>query len=519
MGNVQTKESPNALAMPSSGSRRASTGEYNHPPSASPRNGPSATTPHNSSRHRSSSLLNPSTTRNFSSFKGPSHNAHSSTPRLVLCPSSQMVDEGFLVPQGIYTSPQDFDFAIVQELIIQRRLAPFYRGLADFDEDWSERELLRALRVGHIQDDATKADTEPAAIPNTTDKPTATAVNISSPPIHNSTPQNILHQALDDMALSHSAPYESSLPQSSPPQSTTNPNQATTSSSASLSTHTSSPPAPSSATTSNISIGRTRANTTTRYVTTTTENNGPSISHEIAIYSHALECPICFLYYPPTTNFTRCCQQPICTECFVQIKRAEPHTPHDTVPTTVNANPNPDSDELISEPACCPYCAQSDFGVTFTPPTIRTGALSNTAQSKTSSPTPAQMILSPSSVSSTPTQPPGKRRSSIPVTQNSVITIDKIRPSWCTTLAAARVRKARKSAHASQLHATMANGATEIEVRMRNRGSSSNACGNGTMTAGRAGDISKREWRELAKQQELEDIMLAEAMRLSLLED
>lgn len=29
-------------------------------------------------------------------------------------------------------------------------------------------------------------------------------------------------------------------------------------------------------------------------------------------------------YYPPLINTSRCCDQPICTECFVQIKRAEP---------------------------------------------------------------------------------------------------------------------------------------------------------------------------------------------------
>ncbi|ORX72602.1 hypothetical protein DL89DRAFT_79966 [Linderina pennispora] len=34
-----------------------------------------------------------------------------------------------------------------------------------------------------------------------------------------------------------------------------------------------------------------------------------------------IECPICFLYYPQNINYTRCCHKPVCTECFVQIKR------------------------------------------------------------------------------------------------------------------------------------------------------------------------------------------------------
>lgn len=61
-------------------------------------------------------------------------------------------------------------------------------------------------------------------------------------------------------------------------------------------------------------------------------------------------------YYPPNINRSRCCDQAICTECFVQIKRADPTTTH-----------------LVSEPASCPYCVQENFGVVYTPPSWRTG--------------------------------------------------------------------------------------------------------------------------------------------------
>jgi hypothetical protein len=77
---------------------------------------------------------------------------------------------------------------------------------------------------------------------------------------------------------------------------------------------------------------------------------------EAQIYRGAVECPICFLYYPPNINHSRCCDQAICTECFVQIKRAEPTTTH-----------------LVSEPAACPYCVQDNFGVVYTPPSWRAG--------------------------------------------------------------------------------------------------------------------------------------------------
>ena len=61
-------------------------------------------------------------------------------------------------------------------------------------------------------------------------------------------------------------------------------------------------------------------------------------------------------YYPANINSSRCCDQAICTECFVQIKRSEPTTTH-----------------LVSEPAACPYCVQEHFGVVYTPPPWRTG--------------------------------------------------------------------------------------------------------------------------------------------------
>lgn len=53
-------------------------------------------------------------------------------------------------------------------------------------------------------------------------------------------------------------------------------------------------------------------------------------------------------YYPPGLVHTRCCDQPICTECFVQIKRADPTTTH-----------------LESEPAACPFCMEPNFGCLY----------------------------------------------------------------------------------------------------------------------------------------------------------
>jgi len=56
------------------------------------------------------------------------------------------VDYGFLVPQGVYTGPQDWNRPIVSQLIISRKLAPFYRPLEDYEETWGDDQILAARK-------------------------------------------------------------------------------------------------------------------------------------------------------------------------------------------------------------------------------------------------------------------------------------------------------------------------------------------------------------------------------------
>lgn len=44
---------------------------------------------------------------------------------------NQLVDGGYLVPQGVYSSVQDYDHGVVKSIIQGRKLAPFYTGLDD----------------------------------------------------------------------------------------------------------------------------------------------------------------------------------------------------------------------------------------------------------------------------------------------------------------------------------------------------------------------------------------------------
>ncbi|KAF9466318.1 hypothetical protein BDZ94DRAFT_1251654 [Collybia nuda] len=146
---------------------------------------------------------------------------------------------------------------------------------------------------------------------------------------------------------------------------------------------------------------------------------------EAAVYRGAVECPICFLYYPPNINHSRCCDQAICTECFVQIKRIEPTTTH-----------------LVSEPAACPYCVQDNFGIVYSPPPWRAGIGCDTGSLMWSDTTKG----SQQSIDTTSPYPTHKRRQkSFGADSPEVVTTDQIRPDWEAKLAAVRAAVTRRA--------------------------------------------------------------------------
>lgn len=278
---------------------------------------------------------------------------------------------------------------------------------------------------------------------------------------------------------------------------------------------------------------------------------------EVFLYKEGGECPICFLYYPPYLNRTRCCDQQICSECFVQIKRPDPHFPegHDNQD---NPEANPEAAEmLISEPACCPYCQQPEFGVTYDAPPFRRGLAHQITSSAFASMGPA--MSSNSSLGSTsPTafiSPPpsgagGRRRTqSLSANDPGVITTDRVRPDWAVKLAAQRNHLARRAAAATALHTAaflMSDQGSRPFGRMgrfsrRNTGGDRDSApaDNGSTTPASAGtgagagatpdpepaarNGSNRGLlqgpqadRRQAHMENLENMMLAEAIRLSL---
>ncbi|THZ29078.1 hypothetical protein D6C91_01656 [Aureobasidium pullulans] len=334
------------------------------------------------------------------------------------------VDGGFLVTLGTYVGPEDFNKPVVRQLMIERRLAPFWKGLNDHSDSWTENQLVAVVRGLPLPapDDPPLPDPEPV---------TGSDVESLTIPIS-----------------SRSQSYQSD--HTSTPQSATFPRPGT-----------SSLPSVSGS----RGLFRDRAKTLASLGTSNKNNNASSTSIapqeiqlprdprvngsplEAVLYKDASECPICFMYYPPHLNKTRCCDQPICSECFVQIKRPDPHPPehHDD-----DGNPTTDEEGLlVSEPAACPFCVTPEFGVSYQPPSFRRGLVYS---GPVSSPAPTT-VASPESSSTNLAVPHGRRRTtSLSASAPTVITTDRVRPDWAKKLADARAHALRRSAAATALH-------------------------------------------------------------------
>ncbi|KAF8580668.1 hypothetical protein K439DRAFT_1654254 [Ramaria rubella] len=323
----------------------------------------------------------------------------------------ESVDFGSLAPQGVYTGTQDWNQQVVAHLIVDRKIAPFYRPLDDYDESWDDDRVLAARKD----------------VPN--------------------------------------------APPAPPPD----------------------PPASSKFHRHPSKTGK--------------EPFRPS---EASVYRAAIECPICFLYYPPNINRSRCCDQAICTECFVQIKRAEPTATH-----------------LVSEPASCPYCVQTNFGVTYEPPAWRTGLVSETPLT----PTLARPDIHKNNSSSSAESNGSKRRRSFSADSPEVVTIDQIRPDWEAKLAAVRAAVTRRANRRIIMRQV---GDRLIPIGVTSGRVVADTDGAGNTDGGAETGSGRRRRRNHGTQdlnqllgsvglggiggQDLEELMVMEAMRLSLVE-
>lgn len=318
------------------------------------------------------------------------------------------VDGGFLVTHGVYTGMEDFCKPIVRYLMIERRLAPFWRGLNEHQEAWTENQLVLAARGLPVP----AADAVPSPVPDVNPE---TATGRES-----------------EIALPHD-PY----------------------------------------------VNEQRL--------------------EARLYKDVDECSICYLYYPPYLNKTRCCDQSVCSECFVQIKRPDPHRPE-------SADNAEEEAEFISEPAACPFCRLPEFGITYEPPPFRRGLVHASCGEGTQNP-------------EGPRERSNRQRAiSLSADSASVITTDQVRPDWETKLISAQNHYARRSAAATALHTAaylVNNRSHELDHRafgmLSRRGffrrpQGSEAPANSDTVDGRS----------RVRVDDLEEMMLLEAMRLSM---
>ncbi|KAI3330770.1 hypothetical protein F4824DRAFT_329942 [Ustulina deusta] len=352
------------------------------------------------------------------------------------------VDGGYLVTTGIYTASEDFNKPAVRQLQIERKIAPFWRGLDDFRDTWAEHQIIAAARGLEIPPaDQVPEHLVPQPQPPPHDSPAASSSNL-----------NNLTVPMATRTLSASSDRTASCPGSviAPPTSPAAPK-------------TTSPlkqPKKALAAALNLSRNNSQPEIAPREINLPHDPfvNGQAL--EVFLYKEGEECPLCLMYYPPYLNRTRCCCQLICSECFVQIKRPDPHFPehHGDGPDPAESELDPEdrNERLIMEPAKCPYCTQSDFGVTYEPPPFRRGlsyafppsnlGAMSTAMSSTSS---VNSSLSPAAAGPRPSR---KRAQSMSANAPGVVTADRIRPDWTGKLATARAHQRRRAAAADALH-------------------------------------------------------------------
>ncbi|KAF4961266.1 hypothetical protein FSARC_10234 [Fusarium sarcochroum] len=436
------------------------------------------------------------------------------------------VDGGYLVTLGTYTGTEDFSKPVVRQLQIERKLAPFWRGLNDWSSSWAEHQLIAAARGLDIPPADATPDPElvPRPLPPS-ENPSASSQNLQNLTVPMG-PRTL--SAASDRSGSGTG---SALPSPSIP--------------GQKSSTAFKPRAKALA--AALTGGSRNASSTDLTPKETSLPQDPFVNGqpmEVFLYKDADECPICFLTYPPYLNHTRCCDQPICSECFVQIKRTDPHLPEhhpngEARDPNEGLNPDDPPEMLISEPSACPYCQQPEFGVTYEPPPFRRGLAYS---SMSGNPTHSTAMSSQTSINSTLQTPPtGRRRGhSLSANAPNVITTDRVRPDWAAKLASARNHQARRAAAATALHtAAFLMGGNEQRSILRpgrfgrrnpgNNDSNASPSASGQIQVQDEGQNDEGEGPEpgargssrnatgrRSRMDELEEMMFMEAVRLSL---
>lgn len=150
----------------------------------------------------------------------------------------------------------------------------------------------------------------------------------------------------------------------------------------------------------------------------------------------------------------------------MQIKRPDPHPPEhhgddqngngnaETQSSPVQPVAPEEENQLVSEPAACPFCVQPEFGVTYEAPPFKRGLVYPNQARGLSLASAASAMSSSSSLNSGNGTPGGNRRRTTSLSANApqVITTDRVRPDWAKKLSDARAHALRRAAAATALH-------------------------------------------------------------------
>ncbi|KAI8877897.1 hypothetical protein K501DRAFT_288152 [Backusella circina FSU 941] len=210
---------------------------------------------------------------------------------------------------------------------------------------------------------------------------------------------------------------------------------------------------------------------------------------EKMLYNDAVECPICFLYYPANTNYSRCCDQPICTECFVQIHRPV---------------------ETPMEPATCPFCMQENYGIVYESPSWSEKFQARSRSGSHSTVSGTRHTTSGVSESD------GPRRESVSHHSPDVVLVDHIRPNWEVNVKTTPTPRSRRNS-ASARSGSNNNNPTNSLLRVPGVNSIMTRPGRSASSAA-ATEYNQFLSNVRGMNMDLEDWMVMEAIRLSLAE-
>jgi hypothetical protein len=101
-------------------------------------------------------------------------------------------DGGSLSPHGIYPGQPDYNPTHVLKYIRERRLAPFYKGLDDYEEEWTDHQLSGMVREGKLP---------PSAEPPSPASQSLLATSNLRPPSNSSTPSLLLPPSMDAQGM------------------------------------------------------------------------------------------------------------------------------------------------------------------------------------------------------------------------------------------------------------------------------------------------------------------------------